>query len=155
MTKTNIIFNTDDYKGENDEMFMTDDMSYLIDEYVRKSNGTVKGFAVLAKRSSHYGVIGGNGAVGYNHSHSKDLVNAILTLTHNSDKIVGLINDNGELQVNYYDHDGVHETTWARITKSTEERFDNLVNYSEHEEIVEFIDNLPSVKIKAKYNKAA
>ena len=141
------IFDTDNYL-EDEYDFMIEDINYMLDEYVTKTSGVIEGFAVLSHRSSHYGSIGGNGRIGFSKSMKTNLADAILSISPSSDRAIGFVNENGELQVDFYDHDGVHHTVWHRITSSKKPRFDNLLRNSSFDEILKFINSLTTVKIK-------
>lgn len=151
MDENKVIFNTGDYDAEDNIDFLSMDIGFLLDEYIRNTSGEVKAYAVLSKRSSRYGYIGNNGAVGYNYSNHSKLENAILSMASDSDRIIGYVNEDGELQVNYYDHDGVHQTTWSRVTRSRYERFRRLLSNYKHQDIVEYIQELPKIEIKSEF----
>lgn len=142
-----IIFNTDDYI-EDDGIYMAEDIGYLLEEYVRGTNGKIKGYVMVSERSSRYGAIGGNGAKGYKLVNISHLGRAILNTCSNADRIVGSVNDDGELFVQYFDHDGTHNAIVKRITKSTEERVNNLIDMGTYDEIMEYTEKMPTVKIK-------
>lgn len=146
-----IIFNTDDYI-EDDGIYMAEDIGYLLEEYVRGTNGETKGYVMVSERSSHYGAIGGNGLKGYKSVNTSHLGRAILNTCSNADKIVGSVNDDGELFVQYYDHDGTHNAIVKRITKSTEDRVENLIHMGTHDEIMEYVEKMPTIKIKKSMN---
>lgn len=141
------IFDTDNYLEDGYE-FMRKDINYMLDEYVTKTPGVIEGFAVLSHRSSHYGSIGGNGKIGFSKSMETNLADAILSISSSSDRAIGFANENGELQVDFYDHDGVHHTVWHKITSSKKSRFDNLLRNSSFDEMLKFISSLTTVKIK-------
>lgn len=146
---TKTLFNSDQHCYEDENLYseMESELDYILNETVAKGRGVISGYGMVANRSSRYGSIGGAGQVGYMKSNEVRLSKAILGVSSNSDKITVKDND-GELQVNYHDHDGIHHVTFKRITSSREESFNNMLVIGTHDEIIEYLDKLPSVKVK-------
>ena len=151
MSNEKILFDTDNYIGEEfyDSEFMLDDLEYVLEENVNKPRGTVVQWVLLSKRSSHYGSICNNGAQGYSDLKNDNLAQAILNIE--TDRVV-LMDNEGVLQVNFYDHDGVHMCEVKSISKSRANHYNSVIEYESFEDKLAYIKKLPSLKIK-KSNK--
>lgn len=137
-----LLLNTENIDWEDFEV----DLEYLLEDIVRTPRGEVMGFVPISKRSSRYGSICNNGATGHGRF-SRDLYWGIMGAAPNTDNITVHKNDNNELEVHYHDHDGTHITVWKTITKSTLDKFSTTSDYGTHEEMIEFLQKRPSVKV--------
>lgn len=130
-----ILFDSKDYENSIDSSIMIEDIEYVLEDKVRKIRGEVVGFVFKSKRESRYGSICNNGQMGYSIKMVSDLKRAILNIKF--DEIV-IWDNEGELLVCYYDHDGSHNCTIHPITKSKlqtvknkEHNFNKMLNYIE------------------------
>lgn len=148
--ESTVFFDTNDYLEEGDDYdFMEDDFEYMLELRTNKVRGQVSGYALLSTRSSRYGSISNHGQTGFKVVKNQDnLARAILRTE--ADRVTAEEVD-GELVVSYYDHDGVDTAVVKSVSKSKEDRFSNVIDYSGFEKALEYIEELPSIKIKAKY----
>lgn len=138
-----LILNTDniDWEIEDFEDILENNLN------IRCPKGKVMGFVPLSQRSSHYGSICNNGAIGYG-KFTDDLINGILSAAPNSDKVTIHKDNNNDLVVQYHDHDGTHTTTWKTITKSVLNKFNFIHDYGTYEEMIEFLEKRPNIKLR-------
>lgn len=136
-----IFFDSDTYMYEEDFEYIVDDLDYLLKQYTRKSKGEIVGWLMLSHRSSRYGSICNNGATGYAELSGTDLSRAILTFS-SADKITLKDND-GILEVTYYDHDGTDRCEVKSITRSREAVIESNGTF---EQIISHLETIPSVK---------
>ncbi len=144
MDKVKEFFNSNNYLGEEDYYYIVDDLDYLLEENTKKVRGEVIGWAFLSHRVSRYGSICNHGQTGFKKIIGDNLAQAIL-LT-DTDNIVAR-NNEGELEIIYSDHDGSHVCKIKPVTKSRWDRFERVIN-QDFDRAIEFIKDLPSVKIK-------
>lgn len=144
-----VIFNSEDYNDDYEDMYMdmVDDLDNILSENVSKGRGTIVGYGMIANRSSHYGSIGGAGKVGYLSSNETELTKAILGSSPQNGFIT-IDESDGYLQVNYHDHDGIHHVSIKRITASREDKFNSKLEIGTHDEIIRYLESIPSVKMK-------
>lgn len=133
--------NDEFYDGE----LILDDLAYSVEQNTTKPRGDVKQWVLLSKRFSIYGSICNNGAYGYYDLKGEDLAQEILNIE--TDRIV-LKDNNGKLQVNLYDHDGVHMCEVKSISKSRSNYYNSVLEYESFNDKLEYIKKLPSLKIK-------
>lgn len=138
-----LLLNTDNIDWETFE----DTLGHLTEDEIRKPRGKVVGFVPISKRSSHYGSICNNGATGHGRF-TRDLYWGIMGAASSSDRITVHKDDNNDLVVQYHDHDGTHITTWKTITKSLIDKYLYLNDYGTHEEMIEFLEKRPSIKLQ-------
>lgn len=146
MLKEKVLFDTNDYLEEDYYGdIVLDELNYILEEKVNKPRGTVVQWVLLSQRSSHYGSICNNGAQGYSDLKNDNLAQAILNIE--TDRVV-LIDNGGVLQVNFYDHDGVHMCEVKSISKSKANYYNEVIEYDSFENKLEYIKKLPSLKVK-------
>lgn len=138
-----ILLDTNDYLDDYD--FMMDEMNCILKRKVSKPRGNVVQWVLLSQRSSHYGSICNNGATGYLDFKTKNLANEIMNV--NTDRIV-VIDNNGFLQIEFHDHDGTHICEVKPISKSRANYYNSTLEYKPFDKKIEYIKNLPSLKIK-------
>lgn len=143
--KNGIFFDTDTYRYEEDFEYIVDDLAYLLETYVNKARGEVVEWTMLSRRTSHYGAICNNGATGYGKLNGTDLSRALLMVDSDS---FDLRDNDGVLEARFYDHDGTNICEIKPITKSKENTFANKVNHGEFDKLIDYIQSLPSLKIK-------
>lgn len=145
MTKEIILFDTNDY--QEDWGFMEDDLQYILDEYTNKPRGEVAKWVLLSTRTSRYGSISNHGQTGYLDLRSMNLASALLSATQHSERIV--VSDyEGELQVDYHDHDGTHHAVVKSVSKSRGDHYNNVIEYRPFDKKVAYIEKLPTLKTK-------
>ena len=137
------LFGSEDYSNYRD---LTQELKLVLQSSVKQPRGEVVFYVPLSKRSSHYGSISHNNEYGYAEP-KIDLLSGILSITADSFEIFVDERDN-ILQTRYYDHDGTNTVTWRVITKSNEEKHNNVKQYASHEEYIEYLLGRPAVKIK-------
>ena len=137
-----LLLNTDNLDWEFEDL--EEILEYTLD--IRRPRGEVVGYVPLSKRYSHYGSICNNGATGYGRF-TRNLIDGITGAASSSDRITVHKDDNNDLVVVYHDHDGTHTTTWKTITKSIIDKFSNMRDFSTHEEMIEFLEKRPSIKL--------
>lgn len=145
--KRGVFFNSTSYQFETDPDFIEEDVEYYLNEYTNKPRGEVVSYALASERVSHYGAIANNGAKGYGTSNSPEMKDAVIKLFGNNNVTMG--DSNGKLQVISSHHDGSDISELKPITKSRADKWNSLVEYGTHEEIMNFLDKIPSVKIKS------
>ena len=92
-----------------------------VHEYEKRYRTNVVALLAVNHRFSHYGAIGGNGAVGYRLIESNtDLLELI------SDDYEFRISDNGELLLITGDHDGCNTIRFMPVTESKRDKMYNL-----------------------------
>jgi len=147
MKELKVLFDTDNY--EVDEFIGFDeiksDLSAVIEEHVIQPRGKVSQWIMLSYRSSHYGAIANNGLTGYSERRTADLVEAIISIE--TERFV-LIDNDGKLQINFYDHDGVNSVEMKSLSKSKENYYESVVEYESFENKLEFIKKLPTLRVK-------
>lgn len=128
--------------------YLTYEFNAFIKRYEERYKTCVVDLVFKGKRSSHYGAIGGNGAVGYR-LNGTDLSEMYYG---SADHIQYTINGDGKLQLTTYDHDGCNSMEVILITQKDEERFDG----SQYDDIREYLDDRPknSVKLDKKFKSA-
>lgn len=145
MTKEIILFDTNDYQ-EGWEI-MEDELQYVLDEYTNNPRGEVAKWVLLSTRTSRYGSISNHGKTGYLDLHSMNLASALLSATQHSECIV--VSDcEGELQVDYHDHDGTHHAVVKSVSKSKGDYYNNVIEYKSFDKKVAYIEKLPTLKTK-------
>lgn len=145
MTKEIILFDTNDY--QEDWGFMEDDLQCILDEYTNKPRGEVAKWVLLSTRTSRYGSISNHGQTGYLDLRSMNLASALLSATRNSERIV--VSDyEGELRVDYHDHDGTHHAVVKSVSKSRGDHYKNVIEYKPFDKKVDYIEKLPTLKTK-------
>lgn len=145
MTKEIILFDTEDYQEDWD--FMEIDLQYILDEYTNNPRGEVAKWVLLSTRTSRYGSISNHGQTGYLDLRSMNLASALLSATRNSERIV--VSDyEGELRVDYHDHDGTHHAVVKSVSKSRGDHYNNVIEYSPFDKKVAYIEKLPTLKTK-------
>ena len=145
MSNEKILFDTDNYAGEECGEFISDDLDYILEVKMNKPRGTIVQWVLLSERSSHYGSICNNGVQGYSDLKNDNLAQAILNIE--TDRVV-LIDNEGVLQVNFYDHDGVHMCEVKSISKSKANYYNEVIEYDSFENKLEYVKKLPSLKVK-------
>lgn len=110
--------------------------------------GEIIGYAFLSKRESHYGSIGGNGAIGYNYYPRSSLGEAIVSMWTGNIYNFMVVNQDGVLHVHYDDHDGTHNCTIHPITKSRENKWFFTRKRESFEDIVEYIQSIPPLRFR-------
>jgi len=140
--KNKVIFDSNDYDNEEFE-FILDEFKYLLAKHVKTPRGKIVGWLFISKRNSHYGAISNNGKTGFARKNCVKLIDAILSIE--SDSIV-IEDDQGELLVTYYDHDGSNVCKIKPITESRKSVIDN----KEHDfnKLMQYADKIPTVKVK-------
>ena len=145
MTKEIILFDTNDYQEDWD--FMEIDLQYILDEYTNNPRGEVAKWVLLSTRTSRYGSISNHGQTGYLDLRSMNLASALLSATRNSERIV--VSDyEGELRVDYHDHDGTHHAVVKSVSKSRGDHYNNVIEYRPFDKMVAYIEKLPTLKTK-------
>ena len=109
-------------------------MRYELEDVLGDKADLVCGF--IARRESHYGAIAGDGSVGYRIT-GLPLINDILSAESEGFE---LMNVDGNLQVTFYDHDGVHRCELVKIDEDF--YFEATVD-----KIVSDLDKLELVKL--------
>lgn len=125
---------------------LAEDLQYVLQENVKQPRGEVVFYVPLSKRSSHYGSISHNNEYGYAEPKT-DLLKGMLSITADAFEVFVDDRDN-LLQVRYYDHDGTNTVTWRVITKSNEDKHNNVKQYGSHDEYIEYLLERPALKIK-------
>lgn len=145
MTKEIILFDTNDY--QEDWGFMENDLQYILDEYTNNPRGEVVKWVLLSTRTSRYGSISNHGQTGYLDLRSMNLASALLSATRNSERIV--VSDyEGELRVDYHDHDGTHHAVVKSVSKSRGDHYNNVIECKSFDKKVAYIEKLPTLKTK-------
>lgn len=139
-----ILLDSNDFMDEMDYDIFLDELRFILEEKTRKPSGEVLGFMFKSKRQSRYGAICNHGQTGFAKKITPRLYTAILSF--DADSIV-IWDDNGELMVSYYDHDGSHNCKVYPITKSKLQAIDNISH--DFDKTLHYIDNkMTSLKIK-------
>lgn len=112
--------NGGDYDITNDlyDNIFTDEMDYIqselenfISRYEKRYNTTINSVCIIGVRSSHYGAIGGNGAIGgHSVENFKTVQNWLSQLILSCDDINIFIDENKNFNIEMLDHDGTNST---------------------------------------------
>ena len=145
-TLTKTIFDTEDYYDE--EMDYQDVAFYLgetLENHISRYSTEKRDWVILSKRSSRYGSICNNGATGYKKVLNRTLEDAVLS--GNFDRIIAKEVD-GVLCVDYMDHDGTHHGQLKSLSKVNSDKLERLEDYFDFDDVIEFVKELPYVKVK-------
>ena len=147
MENLKVLFDTDNYREDELIYFeqVQEDLSAVIEEHVIQPRGKVSQWVMLSRRSSPYGSIANNGSTGYSDRKTSNLVEAITSVE--TDRFV-LIDNDGKLQINFYDHDGVNSVEMKSVSKSRENYYESVIEYESFEDKLEFIKKLPTLRVK-------
>lgn len=118
----------------------------LVENYEKRYKTSVRFIALLAKRASHYGAIGGNGATGYS---LKETETPFEDWFHNADELELSIKGDRTIQGARYDHDGTDYFTLAFITENMIEKQGGSAfqeGYTYEEDVAEELINKGKVK---------
>lgn len=137
MSNIHVLFDTHNYKENEDEYLFYDELE-VVKSYIKSISKAKNGhkltrFALLSNRSSHYGSIGNNGAVGYK------LVDSVDGLFFGSWDDLKLTYDDQDnsYTIIYYDHDGSSNARFAPVSKSKYEELESMTH--SHEAMVKSI----------------
>lgn len=136
------------YEDELDNVFYS--VENFIKRYEKRYKTSVSLLAFIGSRSSHYGSIGGNGAI----------VGRIVELDSfhdigtDSDSIELKINENKNLELIRHDHDGTNTMSMILVTESEIERIENKYGYADHEDIFHEIVSKKATKLDNKFIKS-
>ena len=150
MENENILFDTETYT--NDEFLKTHEQSDLLkklklvlDKYVSKPRGQANKCILLARTITINGIINNAKAEGYMELDGKDLGQAILEI--DVDRIL-LKKNNKILEIVLYNKNKITNYEVKSLSKSKANYYNSNVSYDSFENQVEFIETLPSLKIK-------
>lgn len=95
-----------------DEMdYIQSELNNFISRYEKRYNTTISSVCIIGARSSHYGAIGGNGAIGgHSVENFKTVQNWLNELILSCDDINIFIDENKRLNIEMLDHDGINAT---------------------------------------------
>ena len=125
---------------------LVEDLQNVLQKRVKQPRGEVVFYVPLSKRSSRYGSISYDNQYGYAEPKT-DLLSGMLSIEAATFAV--FVDENNNLITEYYDHDGTNTVTWRVITKSNEEKHNNVKQYGSHEEYIEYLLERPAVKIKS------
>ena len=113
-----------------DEMhYIQSELEAFITRYEKRYKTNIHSVCVIGARSSHYGAIGGNGAVG---GHSvedfKTVQNWLSELILPCDDINIFIDENKHFNIEMLDHDGTNSTS---LFLATEREYNSINNYDD------------------------
>ena len=130
--------NGGDYELTNDlcNDLLSDEMHYIqseleafITRYEKRYNTTINSVCIIGARSSHYGAIGGNGAVGgHSVKNFKSVQNWLNELILSCDDINIFIDENKRFNIEMLDHDGTNST---KLYLATEREYNSIDNYED------------------------
>ena len=145
--KQGIFFDSSLYNNEEDSFYIEEDVRYFLEEYTNKPRGEVRAYALLARRESpRYGWRAG--AQGYKRINSDKIEDVVMhTIGHGEDSLYLRDND-GVLELVTTDHDGYNVCEVKPITKSRVEEYDRTTSYYGVNDVISFLEKVPSVKIK-------
>lgn len=112
-------------------------------ESIEEDAGASEAYAFIAHRSSHYGAIANHGAKGFRYIGPKSFVDFVLSV--NADRFTVEENENGEISVTFYDHDG---TTYCDVVTGTEDEFVDVMRAADVDIVVERLEKMPRMKIE-------
>lgn len=119
----NLLIEIDGYDHDVDEYVCYEEptLQDAVHEYEKRYRTKVVALLAVNHRSSHYGAIGGNGAVGYRLIESNtDLLELI------RDDFEFRISDNRELLLITGDHDGYNTIRFMAVTESKHDKMNRL-----------------------------
>ena len=138
-----ILFDSNDYENEMDVDIIIDELGHILRNRTRKLRGEIVGFVFKSTRQSRYGAICNNGQIGFSRKMIPNLTKAVLSIE--SDSIV-IWDNEGELLVSYYDHDGSHNCTIHPITKSKLQTIQ--IKENNFDKMIAYVETMTTVKIK-------
>lgn len=142
------LYNTDNYIEDEDYTYAREALEYVISEKIVKPRGQVEAWAVRVERSSpRYGYMANHGAVGFGAYDGGDLAEAILRFSGGNDSYQ-ITDEDGVVKVSYNHHDGSDIAEFRPVTKSKVDKFWDIRHNSSHDEIIEYIEELPELKVK-------
>ena len=154
--KQGIFFDSSLYDNNNDEdsFRIKEDVRYFLEEYTNKPRGTVRAYALLAKRESpRDGRRAGSQWQWYNKIKSDKIENVVIHTIELGGDSFYLRDNNGVLEFVTTDHDGYNVYEVKPITKSRVEEYDRVTNsYTnvkyDANNVISFLEKIPSVTIK-------
>lgn len=141
-----ILYATADYVLNVEEDVVESVAIALEDKLVLR--GEIIGYAFLSKRESHYGSIGGNGAIGFNYAPFPFLADAIVSMWTGNIYNFSVENQDGILHALYDDHDGTHNCTIHPITRSRENKWFFTRKRGSFEDIIKYIQSIPPLRFR-------
>lgn len=119
----NLLIEIDGYDYDVDEYVSYEEpvLQDAVEQYEKRYNTKVDCLLAVNHRFSHYGAIGGNGAVGYRLIESNTDLLELIRYDYEF-----RISDNGELLLITGDHDGCNTIRFMPVTESKRDKMYNL-----------------------------
>lgn len=124
---THILFDTFNYHEENMEDIFYDDLAIVKDVITKlskaKNGHTRNNFIMLSHRYSHYGAIGGNGAVGLR---SVDSIDKLFSV--GDDFQLRYDDETNKYTFVYFDHDGNDTADFIHVNSTKQNEISELID---------------------------
>lgn len=150
MKNENILFDTETYTTEEfliacGPADVMKEINLILDKYVSKPRGQVNKYILMSKEVTIDDVIDNAEDEGYLELDGEDLGQAILEI--DVDRILLAKNDK-VFEIILYDENKIVSYEVKSLSKSKANYYESNVSYDSFENQVEFIETLPSLKIK-------
>lgn len=150
MENENILFDTETYTTEEfliacGPIDVLKEINLVLDKYVSKPRGQASKYILLAREVIIEGIVKNAETEGYMELDGEDLAQSILEI--DVDRIV-LAKSDKILEVILYDKNKIVSYKVKSLSKFKSNYYNSSISYDSFENQVEFIETLPSLKIK-------